>query len=99
MPTYGEINMLVFWPQDKLKLRLKTLEEGLRHVPGVSNKINGSPKNVKTGNLFGILSSNTRTKKRSTSLPRAFAIAKDPSRRRIKNNLQLLQQKLIQLMV
>ncbi|XP_075478602.1 microtubule-associated protein 70-5-like [Primulina tabacum] len=62
--------------KDKLKLRLKTLEEGFRHDPGASNKINGSPKNVKTCNLFGILSSNNRMKKRSTSLPRASAIAK-----------------------
>ncbi|XP_073028944.1 microtubule-associated protein 70-5 [Primulina eburnea] len=62
--------------KDKLKLRLKTLEEGLRHDTGVSNKINGSPKNVKTCNLFGILSSNNRMKKRSTSLPRASVIAK-----------------------
>ncbi|XP_073128904.1 microtubule-associated protein 70-5 isoform X2 [Henckelia pumila] len=62
--------------KDKLKLRLKTLEEGLRHVPGVSNKINGSPQNLKPSNLFGILSSNNRTKKRSTSLPWASDIAK-----------------------
>ncbi|KZV51805.1 Microtubule-associated protein 70-5 isoform 1 [Dorcoceras hygrometricum] len=61
--------------KDKLRLRLKTLEEGLRNVPGVLNKTE-SPKTVKTGNLFGILSSDDRTKKISTSLPRASAIGK-----------------------
>ncbi|KAL3627280.1 hypothetical protein CASFOL_028643 [Castilleja foliolosa] len=55
--------------KEKLKLRLKILEEGLKNVP------NG-PKNEKSSHFFGILSTNTRTKKRSTSQPRASTIAK-----------------------
>ncbi|XP_057765079.1 microtubule-associated protein 70-5 [Salvia miltiorrhiza] len=53
--------------KEKLKLRLKTLEEGLK---------NASPKTEKSVNFFGILSSNTRTKKRSTSQPRGSTITK-----------------------
>ncbi|GFP80500.1 microtubule-associated protein 70-5, partial [Phtheirospermum japonicum] len=59
--------------KEKLKLRLKILEEGLKNVP---NFCNGSPKNEKSSHFFGILSSNTRTKKRSTSQPRASTISK-----------------------
>ncbi|KAK6124762.1 hypothetical protein DH2020_041496 [Rehmannia glutinosa] len=62
--------------KEKLKLRLKTLEEGLKHVPTFSLNTNGSPKNEKASHFFGILSSNTRMKKRSTSQPRASTISK-----------------------
>ncbi|CAI9756679.1 unnamed protein product [Fraxinus pennsylvanica] len=53
--------------KDKLKLRLKILEEGLKHVSSFSVNSNGSPKIEKSNNLFGILASNTRANKRSTS--------------------------------
>ncbi|KAL1537235.1 microtubule-associated protein 70-5-like [Salvia divinorum] len=62
--------------KEKLKLRLKTLEEGLKNASSFSIDTNGSPKNAKSSNFFGILSSNTRTKKRSTSQPRGSTIAK-----------------------
>ncbi|KAK4439464.1 Microtubule-associated protein 70-5 [Sesamum alatum] len=62
--------------KEKLKLRLKTLEEGLKHVPSLSINTNGSPKNEKSNNFFGILSSNTRMKKRSTSQPRPSTITR-----------------------
>ncbi|KAL8033012.1 hypothetical protein ABFX02_13G135600 [Erythranthe guttata] len=58
--------------KEKLKLRLKTVEEGLKNAPtSFSINTNGSPKNEKSSNFFGILSSNTRMAKRSTSQPRA----------------------------
>lgn len=57
-------------------MRLKTLEEGLKNASSLSTNTKGSPKNDKSMNFFGILSSNTRTKKRSTSQPRASAITK-----------------------
>ncbi|KAI3456579.1 hypothetical protein Pfo_013242 [Paulownia fortunei] len=62
--------------KEKLKLRLKTLEEGLKHVPTFSINTTGSPKNEKSINFFGILSSNTRIKKRSSSQPRASTITR-----------------------
>ncbi|XP_011095917.1 microtubule-associated protein 70-5 isoform X1 [Sesamum indicum] len=62
--------------KEKLKLRLKTLEEGLKHVHSLSVNTNGSPKNEKSNNFFGILSSNTRMKKRSTSQPRPSTITR-----------------------
>ncbi|KAH6768778.1 microtubule-associated proteins 70-5 [Perilla frutescens var. frutescens] len=62
--------------KEKLKLRLKTLEEGLKNVSSLSTNTNGSPKNEKSTNFFGILSSNSRMKKRSTSQPRGSTITK-----------------------
>ncbi|CAA0818012.1 Microtubule-associated protein 70-5 [Striga hermonthica] len=62
--------------KDKLKLRLKTLEEGLKHVPNCAINANGAPTNGKSSHFFGILSSNTRTKKRSTSQPRASTLSR-----------------------
>lgn len=62
--------------KEKLKLRLKTLEEGLKNASSFSSNTNGSPKNDKSINLFGILSSNSRIKKRSTSQPRGSTITK-----------------------
>ncbi|KAG8385865.1 hypothetical protein BUALT_Bualt03G0089600 [Buddleja alternifolia] len=62
--------------KEKLKLRLKTLEDGLKHVPTFSMNVNGSPKSEKSSNFFGILSSNTKMKKRSTSQPRASTVTK-----------------------
>lgn len=57
-------------------MRLKTLEEGLKNGSSFSMNTKGSPKSDKSTNFFGILSSNTRTKKRSTSQPRASTITK-----------------------
>ncbi|OIT37229.1 microtubule-associated protein 70-5 [Nicotiana attenuata] len=62
--------------KDKLKLRLKTLEDGLKPTASVSVIPNGSPKTRKTNYLFSILSSNAGLKKRSTSQPRASTINK-----------------------
>lgn len=64
--------------KEKFKLRLKTLEEGLRQVPGVSvnDKDCGSPKPDKSSNILGFLTSNGRSKKRSTSQPRASSVGR-----------------------
>ncbi|XP_009591783.1 microtubule-associated protein 70-5-like [Nicotiana tomentosiformis] len=62
--------------KDKLKLRLKTLEDGLKPTASVSAIPNGSLKTRKTDHLFSILSSNAGLKKRSTSQPRASTINK-----------------------
>ncbi|KAJ9185158.1 hypothetical protein P3X46_004818 [Hevea brasiliensis] len=59
--------------KDKLMLRLKTLEEGLKHVSSFS--IN-SPKPAKTSNILGFLSSNGGLRKRSSSQPRASTISR-----------------------
>lgn len=57
-------------------MRLKTLEEGLKHSPTLAFNTYGSPKNDKSLNFFGILSSNSRNKKRCISQPRASTISK-----------------------
>ncbi|GER52839.1 microtubule-associated protein 70-5 [Striga asiatica] len=64
--------------KDKLKMRLKTLEEGLKYVPNCAINANGAPMNGKSSHFFGILSSNSRTKKRSTSHPRASTLSRSP---------------------
>ncbi|KAL1559989.1 hypothetical protein AAHA92_10262 [Salvia divinorum] len=64
--------------KDKLKLRLKTLEEGLKNASLFSINTNESHKNAKSSNFFGILSSNTRAKERSMSQPRGSTITKSP---------------------
>ncbi|XP_054777424.1 microtubule-associated protein 70-5-like isoform X2 [Prosopis cineraria] len=56
--------------KDKLKLRLKTLEEGLKHFSSNSNATSGYPKAEKP-NIFGFLTNNGGIRKRSTSQPRA----------------------------
>lgn len=63
--------------QEKFKLRLKTLEEGLKQLPISpvnSNAFCGSPKPERSTNILGFLTSNGR--KRSTSLSRPSAITK-----------------------
>lgn len=63
--------------KDKLKLRLKTLEDGLKNAPSIPinpNTHGGSSKSDKTNNFFGILSSNAGLKKRSKSQPRASIV-------------------------
>ncbi|KAG7034010.1 Microtubule-associated protein 70-5, partial [Cucurbita argyrosperma subsp. argyrosperma] len=62
---------------EKFKLRLKTLEEGLRQTPAspINTKaFSGSPKTERSNNILGFLTSNGR--KRSTSLSRPSAISK-----------------------
>ncbi|XP_004250289.1 microtubule-associated protein 70-5 [Solanum lycopersicum] len=68
--------------KDKLKLRLRTLEEGLKQSTSVFVTPNGSPKPQKTNHLFSILSSNAGLKKRSTSQPRASTINRSSENRR-----------------
>ncbi|KAJ0080781.1 hypothetical protein Patl1_09664 [Pistacia atlantica] len=61
--------------KDKLKLRLNTLEEGLKNLSSFSvnpNLFCGSPKTEKSSNILGFLTSNGGLRKRSTSQPRAF---------------------------
>ncbi|XP_048236249.1 microtubule-associated protein 70-5 isoform X2 [Ricinus communis] len=64
--------------KDKFKIRLKTLEEGLKQVSSFtvnSNAFCGSPKPAKTSNILGFLTSNGGLKKRSTSQPRGSTIS------------------------
>ncbi|KAJ6912340.1 microtubule-associated protein 70-5-like [Populus alba x Populus x berolinensis] len=64
--------------KEKLKLRLKTLEEGLQHVSSFSVNPNascGSPKPGKTSNILGFLTSNGGIRKRSASQPRGSTIS------------------------
>ncbi|KAJ7967829.1 Microtubule-associated protein 70 [Quillaja saponaria] len=59
--------------KEKLKLRLKTLEEGLKNVPSnsvIPNTFCGSPKAEKPI-ILSFLTANGRSRKRSTSQPRA----------------------------
>lgn len=68
--------------KDKLNLRLKTLEEGLKHVSSFSvnpNANDGSPKTEKSNHFFGILASNTQMRKRSTSQPRGSTMNRSSS--------------------
>ncbi|KAE7995227.1 hypothetical protein FH972_000048 [Carpinus fangiana] len=65
--------------KDKLKLRLKIIEEGLKDVTSFSvnpNRFCGSPKTEKSSNFFGFLTSNGGLRKRSTSQPRASTISR-----------------------
>ncbi|CAK9156813.1 unnamed protein product [Ilex paraguariensis] len=64
--------------KDKLKLRLKTLEEGLKHMSSFSGNPNYL-KIEKANQFFGILSSNAGLRKRSTSQPRASTISRSSS--------------------
>eukprot|EP00268_Persea_americana_P051718 TRINITY_DN5732_c0_g1_i3.p1 TRINITY_DN5732_c0_g1~~TRINITY_DN5732_c0_g1_i3.p1 ORF type:complete len:594 (+),score=175.16 TRINITY_DN5732_c0_g1_i3:348-2129(+) len=60
--------------KDKLRLRLKTLEEGLMHVSSFSVNVDASSQpqqTEKSEHVLGFLSNNARSKKRSTSQPRA----------------------------
>ena len=62
-----------------MKLRLKTLEEGLKPVSSFSVNPNascGSPKPGKTSNILGFLTSNGGIRKRSTSQPRGSTISR-----------------------
>ncbi|CAJ1941503.1 unnamed protein product [Sphenostylis stenocarpa] len=62
--------------KDKLKLRLKTLEEGLKHFSSYPNSMNvsgASPKAEKS-NILGFVTTGSGLRKRSTSQPRASAV-------------------------
>ncbi|GAB4830732.1 hypothetical protein Ancab_004765 [Ancistrocladus abbreviatus] len=62
--------------KDKLKLRLRTLEEGLKHVSNASmgpKSSNCSPKTSKSNHIIGFLSNNTGLRRRSTSQLRGRA--------------------------
>ncbi|KAB1221693.1 Microtubule-associated protein 70-5 [Morella rubra] len=65
--------------KDKLKLRLKIIEEGLKDVSSFAfspNRLRGSPKTEKSSNIFGFLTSNGGLRKRSTSQPRDSIIGR-----------------------
>ncbi|XP_015878786.1 microtubule-associated protein 70-5 [Ziziphus jujuba] len=65
--------------KEKLKLRLKTLEEGLKHVSSFSanpNAFCASQKTEKSSNILSFLTSNGGLIKRSTSQPRASTFGK-----------------------
>ncbi|PKI73982.1 hypothetical protein CRG98_005599 [Punica granatum] len=57
--------------KDKLKLRLKTLEDGLRQVSSLStnpNSVSASPITEQSNHIFGFLTSNGGLKKRSSKV-------------------------------
>ncbi|KAF3969028.1 hypothetical protein CMV_007144 [Castanea mollissima] len=63
--------------KDKLKLRLKIIEEGLKDSSSFSinpNRFCKSPKTEKSSNISGFLTSNGGLRKRSTSQPRASTV-------------------------
>ncbi|KAM1154837.1 hypothetical protein EV1_036755 [Malus domestica] len=65
--------------KEKMKLRLKTLEEGLKHVSSFSctpNLFCGSPKPEKSSNFLGFLTSNGGSARRSTSQPRGSTVSR-----------------------
>ncbi|KAK8585261.1 hypothetical protein V6N13_139195 [Hibiscus sabdariffa] len=78
----------------KFKLRLKILEDGLKHVSGISSNPNasqGSPSNI-----LGFLTSSSGLRKRSTSQPRASTIisSSPPQRARSASGENMLRKKL-----
>ncbi|XP_020230647.1 microtubule-associated protein 70-5 isoform X1 [Cajanus cajan] len=78
--------------KDKLKLRLKTLEEGLKHFsryPTTSNVSYASPKAEKS-NILGFLTTSGGLRKRSTSQPRASTVGSSLLQQpNIKNNIDI----------
>ncbi|XP_039060242.1 microtubule-associated protein 70-5-like [Hibiscus syriacus] len=58
--------------KEKFKLRLKILEDGLKHVPCLS------PKPAKSSNILGLLTSSSGLRKRSTSQPRGSTVSSSP---------------------
>ncbi|GMI72661.1 microtubule-associated proteins 70-5 [Hibiscus trionum] len=55
--------------KEKFKLRLKILEDGLKHVLSLS------PKPAKSSNILGLLTGNSGQRKRSTSQPRGSTVS------------------------
>lgn len=67
--------------KEKLRVRLKTLEEGFKEVSNFSVNPNAScisPKTEKSNHILGFLSNNGRQRKRSTSQPRASTTISSP---------------------
>ncbi|RDX71993.1 Microtubule-associated protein 70-5, partial [Mucuna pruriens] len=79
--------------KDKLKLRLKTLEEGLKHFSSytiISNVSSASPKAEKS-NILGFLTTGGGLRKRSTSQPRASTVGSSLFQQpNIKNNTDIV---------
>ncbi|ESW26033.1 hypothetical protein PHAVU_003G086000 [Phaseolus vulgaris] len=79
--------------KDKLKLRLKTLEEGLKHFSSYPNILNvpcASPKAEKS-NILGFLTTSSDLRKRSTSQPRASRVGSSLFQQpNVKNNTDIL---------
>ncbi|KAK7262078.1 hypothetical protein RJT34_29638 [Clitoria ternatea] len=79
--------------KDKLKLRLKTLEQGLKHVsscPSNANVFSRSPKAEKS-NILGFLTTSGGPRKRSTSQPRASTVGSSLFQQpNIKNNTDIV---------
>ncbi|KAK7348352.1 hypothetical protein VNO80_22905 [Phaseolus coccineus] len=79
--------------KDKLKLRLKTLEEGLKHFSSYPNILNvpcASPKAEKS-NILGFLTTSCELRKRSTSQPRASTVGSSLFQQpNVKNNTDIL---------
>ncbi|XP_062088111.1 microtubule-associated protein 70-5 [Humulus lupulus] len=70
--------------KEKFKLRLKTLEGGLKQVspfPNNPNVFSGSPKTEKSSNILAFLTSSGGLRKRSTSQPRASTFIRSSSPR------------------
>ncbi|KAJ6863959.1 microtubule-associated protein 70-5-like [Populus alba x Populus x berolinensis] len=66
--------------KEKLKLRLKTLEEGLKHTSSFSANPNASCGSLKPGStnkILGFLKSNAGMRRRSTSQPRGSNISRN----------------------
>ncbi|KAJ8770448.1 hypothetical protein K2173_017939 [Erythroxylum novogranatense] len=66
--------------KERFKMRLKTLEEGLKHASICSvnsNTLYGCVKPEKTTNVLGFLTSNGDIKKRSTSQPRGSTFSRN----------------------
>ncbi|GMI82408.1 microtubule-associated proteins 70-5 [Hibiscus trionum] len=85
--------------KEKFKLRLKILEDGLKHVSGISSNPNasqGSSKPEKSSNILGFLTSSSGLRKRSTSQPRASTISSNspPQQARATSGENMLRKKL-----
>ncbi|KAK6932852.1 Microtubule-associated protein 70 [Dillenia turbinata] len=65
--------------KEKLTLRLKTLEDGLKSLPCSPNALCASPKSEKSNHILGFLSSNGGLTKRSRSQPRASTTQRSSS--------------------
>ncbi|KAI4298810.1 hypothetical protein L6164_032327 [Bauhinia variegata] len=85
--------------KDKLRLRLKTLEEGLKHVssnPINSNASSVSPKAEKSS-ILGFLTTNAGLRKRSTSQPRGSTIGSSFFQQsNVKHNIDIVPEDLKQ---
>ncbi|WCJ28181.1 Microtubule-associated protein 70-5 [Euphorbia peplus] len=65
--------------KEKLKVRLNTLEEGIKHVSSLSLNKDAScasPKPTKTSTILGFLSNSGGVRKRSSSQPRASTVSR-----------------------